>query len=135
MPTRRGICAAGAGLLLAASTALAQAPEIPAGVLPLDDAGIIALLDGHSFRFTAYDEPLTGTTTWDRAAGTVTGDYVRNGTERGGFQASWFVTGSRSCTQQGDRAPVCQSIYRHGEGFMEVNEAGAVHAVSVPVSP
>lgn len=109
-----------------------DAPAIPSGAAPLSQAEILGLLDGKSFSFTGYDEPIVGTTTWDAAKKTVSGTYVWDGTQEGTYEAEWFIENDRNCTRSGDKEPVCQTIYRYQTGFMEVNAKGEVHAVSVP---
>lgn len=109
-----------------------EAPAIPSGAAALTQEEILSLLDGKSFSFTGYDEPIVGTTTWDAAKKTVSGTYVWDGTQEGTYEAEWFIENGRNCTRSEGKEPVCQSIYRYEAGFMEVNAAGAVHAVSVP---
>lgn len=125
-------CVAASAALLANGVAWAEAPAIPAGAQPLGDAEILALLDGKSFAFTGYDQPIEGTTTWDSKDGSVTGTYVWEKTEKGEFNVKWFVKDGKNCTQELEKDPVCQTIYKLDNGFMEVNAEGAVHAVSVP---
>ena len=38
----------------------------------------------------------------------------------------------KNCTRQPDKAPVCQTIFANGGGFIEVNAAGEIHAESTP---
>jgi hypothetical protein len=121
---------------LSAMTSLAYAgdPKIPAGAQPLNDAEIRSLLDGKKFSFIAYDELLTGTTSWDAQSGTVSGDYVVKQAQGGIYTQGWFVGEGKNCTQSPGKKAVCHMIYRYGDGFMEVNENGSAHSVSVPAA-
>lgn len=108
----------------------ADAPEIPDGVAPLAEGEIKRLLDGKTYAFVAYDEPLTGTTSWDFDGGTVSGRYVWNKSKSGTFSSKWFLRDGLNCTQSSGKDAVCQVIYPYGDGFMEVTPDGVVHAVS-----
>jgi len=113
--------------------ALTDEPKVPEGVLPLTEAEIRKLFEGKTFEFVAYDEPLTGTTTWDRTKGTVSGTYVFDQEETGEFELKWFLKDGMSCIETGEE-PQCQFIYLYEEGFMEVRPDGVVHAVSKPIN-
>jgi hypothetical protein len=119
-------------LSLMSSLAYSGDPKIPVGEQPLNDAEIRSLLDGKTFSFIAYDELLTGTSSWDAQAGTVSGDYAAKQTQRGIYEQGWFVDDGKNCTQSPGKQAVCQVIYRYGNGFMDVNEDGSVHSVSAP---
>lgn len=121
---------------LTAMTSLAYAgdPKVPAGAQPLNDADIRSLLDGKKFSFIAYDEPLTGTTSWDAQSVSVSGDYVVKQAQKGIYTKGWFVGEGKNCTQSPGKKAVCHIVYRYGRGFMEVNENGSVHSVSVPAA-
>lgn len=128
------IAAIGAALLAQSNSAGAdEAPAIPSGAAPLTQAEILALLDGRSFSFTGYDEPIVGTTSWNASKKTVSGTYVWDGSQEGTYEAEWYIENDRSCTRSAGKEPVCQTIYRYQTGFLEVNAAGAVHAVSIPL--
>ena len=116
---------------IAAADMPAVAPEIPSGP-PLKSDEIIKLLDGKSYQFKDYDQPVTGTTNWDYKSHTVSGDYDFAGIKKGTYTAQWTVQGDKSCTTDHFQGTVCQTVYAFGDGFMEVNAKGKVHAVSVP---
>ena len=120
-------------VLSATTPARAEAPKVPEGVEPLTAAQILELLDGNTFRFVAYDEHLTGTTTWDYDKGVVSGDYVFKEEKKGTFEVPWFLKGDMCCILKRGKEQVCQIIYPYKNGFMEVRPDGIVHAVSVPV--
>lgn len=124
------ICFLALGFLLPGSAAIAGELVIPA-TPALTDAEIIQLLDGKTFTFTAYDQPLIGLTVWNYPDHTVSGSYLYDGTP-GTFTATWTVTDNKSCTQAPGQDRICQTIYVYQTGFMEVNAAGQIHAVSVP---
>lgn len=107
------------------------APEIPAQP-PLKSDEIIKLLDGKSYQFKDYDQSVTGTTNWDYKSHTVSGDYDFAGIKKGTYTAQWTVKDDKSCTTDHFQGTVCQTVYAFGDGFMEVNAKGKVHAVSVP---
>ena len=113
--------------------ALADAPKIPEGVTPLTEAEIKELLDGRTYEFIAYDEPLTGTTTWNYDAGTVSGSYIWDKKNKGTYSAKWFLRGDKNCTQSKSKKAVCQIVYPYDNGFMEVTAKGVVHAISRPI--
>lgn len=122
------------GLAVAFNTfalASADVPKIPAAA-PLSNEEIKALLDGKRFAFTGYDQPITGTTTWNATAGIVSGVYSWQGGPDTPYEAKWTIEGGKNCTESPEQQPVCQTIYRHEDGFMEVNADGQVHAVSKP---
>ncbi|MEH6402938.1 MAG: hypothetical protein V7750_06150 [Sneathiella sp.] len=123
-------------VLLIASVQLSFAgdPQIPQNAKPLMETEIKELLDGNKFEFTAYDEPLTGTTSWEAGKGVVSGNYVWDKTQKGTYSVSWFLKDNKSCTKQADKDAVCQLIYLYANGFMEVNADGKIHAVSTPVN-
>jgi hypothetical protein len=66
--------------------------------------------------------------------GTVSGGYVWKKRDKGTYVGKQFPRDGKNCTQPPDRDPVCQRVYRIGDGFIEANEDGEVHALSVPVS-
>lgn len=109
----------------------ADEPKIPDGAAPLTEAEIVKLLDGHQSKFTGYDEPITGTSNWNHANGTVSGTYSWEGAADAPFEVKWFVKDGKNCTQPTGKDAVCQTIYRSGDGFIEVNKKGKVHAVSI----
>jgi hypothetical protein len=109
----------------------ANDPKIPDGAKPLSGTEVVALLDGRTFKFTGYDQPIVGTTKWDAKSQTVSGDYVWAKTEKGTFTVKWFIDGDKNCIQEPDKDPVCQTVYATDNGFMEINAKGKVHAVSV----
>jgi hypothetical protein len=112
-------------------SALADSPAIPS-TPALKGPEILRLLDGKTFTFTASDAPLTGHTTWNAAAQTVSGDYVYNGTP-GTFSQKWFIQGDKSCAQESGKDPVCNTIYAYKNGgFLEVKADGTIHGVSLP---
>ncbi|MET1026619.1 MAG: hypothetical protein ABWY00_05595 [Dongiaceae bacterium] len=117
-------------MLLAAAPAFAKAPAIPNSP-PLKAADIIKLLDGRTFSFTAYDMPLTGTATWDSRSKSVSGNYDFSGA-KGKYTADWIMEGDKSCTQAPHWDKACETVYKYQNGYMEVNDKGKVHAVSVP---
>ena len=123
-------------LALSVITSLAHAgdPKIPTGAQPLNEVEIRSLLDGKTFSFVAYDELLTGTSSWDAQAGAVSGDYLVKQMQRGIYAEGWFVDDGRSCTQSPGKKAVCRVIYRYGDGFIEANENGGIHAVFVPAT-
>jgi hypothetical protein len=106
-------------------------PEIPTQP-PLKTDEIIKLLDGKSYQFKDYDQLVTGTTNWDYKSHTVSGDYDFAGIKKGTYTAQWTVTGDKSCTTDHFQGTVCQTVYAFGDGFIEVNAKGKVHALSVP---
>lgn len=115
------------------SLALADAPKVPEDLAPLTEAEIKQLLNGKTYEFVAYDEPLTGTTTWNYEAETVSGSYVWDKKDKGIYSAKWFLRGGKNCTQSKNKKAVCQIVYPYGNGFMEVTPKGVVHAVSRPI--
>lgn len=124
--------------LIAASTLTNANPQqpisVPVDAKPLDDAEIRTTLgSGVTFAFTGLATPITGTSTWDPGTGFAYGTFVWNGKIRGTWNHRWFVRDGRSCLVFSPTRTVCELIYRHGAGFMEVNKDGAVHTVSVPV--
>lgn len=114
-----------------ASADMSSDPVIP-DQPPLKNDQIIQLLDGKTYKFTDYDQSVTGTTHWDFKAHTVSGDYDFAGIKKGTYTAQWTVTGDKSCTTDHFQGTVCQTVYPYGTGFMEVNAKGKVHAVSIP---
>jgi hypothetical protein len=111
-------------------------PTLGPGAKPLDDAGIRATLgNGVTFAFTGLDTPIVGTSTWDPGTGTAFGTFAWDGKIRGTWSHKWFVRDDRSCLQFSATRTVCERIYRHGDGFLEVNEDGAIHTVSTPTAP
>jgi len=121
-------------LALAAHPAIADTTAEPAipNQPPLTNDQIIQLLDGKSYKFTDYDQSVTGTTHWDIKAHTVSGDYDFAGIKKGTYTAQWTVTGDKSCTTDHFQGTVCQTVYPYQNGFMEVTAKGKVHAISVP---
>lgn len=124
-------------LMLAATAVLsipgsasADGPTPPSSP-PLNGEEIVALLDGKTFAFKAYDAPLSGTSHWDSKPGTVSGDYVYDGSA-GTYKSGWNIKDDKSCTKSEGQPEACQTIYAYEGGFMEVNPDGSVHAVSVP---
>ena len=115
------------------TAAMADTPEVPEGVAPLTETEILQLFDGKTFEFTSYDEPVTGTTTWDDNKGTVSGSYILDEEQKGDFKIKWFLKDGMSCIDTGGKKPQCQIIYPYNTGFMEVRPDGVVHAVSTPV--
>ncbi|HVJ42275.1 MAG TPA: hypothetical protein VM639_12295 [Dongiaceae bacterium] len=111
--------------------AASNPPPVPAEK-PLTSAQIIQLLNGKTYRFTAYGRPLTGTTHWDIAAHTVSGSYNYAGIFRGSYQAEWNVVDDKSCTRDEHQGLLCLTIYAYGSGFMEVTSKGEVHSISEP---
>lgn len=126
-------------LLLTGSAALASPetdPVIPAGAEPLDDAGIRSLLgSGITFRYVGGEAPITGTSTWDLRTGTAYGTFSWDDKIRGTWNKTWFIRDNRSCLVSSGERVVCQIIYRKGDGFIEVNEDGSIHTVSMPATP
>jgi hypothetical protein len=120
----------GLATLLMSGAALGDGPAIPSSPALSQDE-ILALLDGKSFSFKAYDAPLSGTTSWNSKEGTVSGDYFYDGSA-GTYVAKWAIKDDRSCTTSEGQPEVCQKIYAYESGFMELNADGSVHAVSVP---
>ena len=119
--------------VLPLAAALADAPGVPNGK-PLSEAEIKELLDGRSFEFVAYDEPLKGTNEWDFDKGVVSGSYVWDGTHEGTYEIEMFIENDQLCTVQEGKGTVCQIVYRHEDGFMEVTPKGVVHSVSKPMN-
>ncbi|MET1026351.1 MAG: hypothetical protein ABWY00_04220 [Dongiaceae bacterium] len=118
-------------LLLGSTRAFAGAPAIPSSP-PLKAAEIVKLLDGHTFSFTAYDFPVTGTSVWNIQTKSVSGDYVFAGLKKGTYKIEWTIEGDKSCTKTPGKDRTCETIYKYGKGFMEVTEDGKVRAVSTP---
>ena len=116
--------------LTLAGTARADAPKIP-DERPLTEAEIKAHIHGKTFDLVAYDEPLTGVTTWNFDTETVSGSYAWDKKDKGTFEIEMFIENDRLCTRQ-KKGNVCQVVYRYQDGFMEVTPAGVVHAVSIP---
>jgi len=114
------------------TVACANAPKVPERA-PLTETQTRELLDGKTYEFVAYDEPLTGTTTWNYDKGSVSGSYVWKNRERGEYTAKWFLKDGKNCTQSPNKQAVCQLVYPYETGFMEVTPSGVVHAVSTPV--
>ncbi len=114
--------------------AVADSPKVPEGVAPLTEAEILKLFEGKTFEFVAYDEPMTGTTTWDYNKGTVYGTYVFDGEQEGEYEIEWFLKDDMCCIRSGGKEPQCQIIYPYEDGFMEVRPDGVVHAVSRPIN-
>jgi len=110
---------------------MSSAPAIP-NQPPLKTDEIIKLLDGKSYTFTDFDQPVTGTTTWNYKEHTVSGNYVYAGIKKGDYTAQWTVTGDKSCTTDKFQGTLCQTVYAYENGYMEVNSKGKVHAISVP---
>ena len=81
------------------TVAAADAPKVPEGISPLTEAEIRQLFDGKTYDFVAYDEPITGTTTWSYDEGTVSGSYIWKKKEKGKFNIKWFLQDGKSCTQ------------------------------------
>ena len=115
------------------SLAFADAPKVPEGVTSLTEVDIRQLFDGKTYEFIAYDEPLTGTTTWNYDEGTVSGSYVWDEKDKGTFSIKWFLKDGMSCTQSKNKKAVCQKVYPYENGFMEVTPKGVVHTVSRPI--
>lgn len=109
-------------------------PDVPEGSTPLTKTEIEQLLEGRTYEFVAYDEPLIGTTNWDFERGTVSGTYTWKGSEKGEFDNEVFIDEqNRLCIVQ-TKGTVCQIVYRYENGFMEVTPGGIVHAVSRPAN-
>jgi len=121
-------------LLSMMSTASADAPDVPESVAPLAETEIKELLDGKTFQFVAYDEPLTGTSTWNHDKGTVSGTFVFDQEQEGEYEVRWFLKDDLSCIEASTNEPQCQVIYPYEGGFMEVRPDGVVHAVSKPIN-
>src|SRR5262245_54336368 len=108
MKTPLSLIAAAALLCAAQLCRAADAPAIP-GTPPMTAEPILALIDGHSFAFTAYDAPLTAVTHWDMSQKRVHGEYVYNG-KKGTFETAWSIEGDKSCTLSGEGGgKVCQT--------------------------
>lgn len=118
-------------LLSLCSVAQADDPKVPDGAVPMTEAEIITLLDGHRSKFTGYDEPITGVSNWNYAKQTVSGTYSWDGAPDASFEVKWFLKDGKNCTQPKGKDPVCQIIYRTDDGFIEVNKKGQIHAVSI----
>ena len=120
--------------------AAAEIPSVPKDAVPLNSAEIRALLgSGSTFRFEGGASPdggaaVTGTSTWDLGTGTAYGTFVWDNKIRGSWNHKWFVQDDRSCLVLYGTHTVCERIYSHGDGFLEVDEDGTVHTVSLPAT-
>ena len=114
----------------AIGAARAEAPQVP-DEEPLTAAEIRALIHGVTYDLVAYDQPLTGVTTWNFETGIVSGSYVWDKKDSGTFAQEMYIEDDKLCTKQ-QKGDVCQIVYRYQDGFMEVTPAGVVHAVSLP---
>ena len=100
----------------------------------LNDPEILATLgNGVTYEFTGLKTPITGTSNWDPETGVAYGTFVWDGKIRGTWNHKWFVREAKSCLVFSPQRTVCERIYRHGSGFMEMDEDGAVHTVSMPM--
>lgn len=132
---RRTLMIAVVPLGLAVScTQTATTPGIPEGG-PLSGAEIRSLVDGGPYELRIFDGDLAGTvgrSTWDFGAATVSGTFTTAGGETGTFSQPIALEGNRLCAGNGETRN-CHFVYRYEDGFMEVTEAGAVHAISTPL--
>lgn len=127
------LCAAAAviGLAACAETGGDAVPTVPSGG-PVAGAAIPALVDGGPYEVRIFDGRDAGTVArlnWDFAAGTVSGTYTTAAGENGSFSSPISVQGDLLCV---GAEPACHRVYPYGDGFMEVNTDGSVHAVSTP---
>lgn len=108
-------------------------PAVP-DVQRLDGAQIAGLVDGGPYTVRIFDGDFAGTvgsTTWDFDTRRVSGDYTTADGETGTFDMPIEIVGDQLCSGE-DAYRECYFIYPYQSGFMEVTEAGQVHAVSVP---
>jgi hypothetical protein len=123
--------AAAQSLIEQAAARLDTVPDVPAGA-PLTGQALIDRVSGGPYALTIFPAGIAGTSTWDLDAGEASGTFlvVASGAS-GDWSTRAFVEGDRLCTRQAD-GPVCQTVYAYEDGFMEVTEAGEVHAITLP---
>ncbi|MEM7123023.1 MAG: hypothetical protein AAF563_17210 [Pseudomonadota bacterium] len=107
----------------------------PDGAEPLTGDQIRALLgSGQNFSFVGVGAPITGTTYWDLATGTASGNFAIADRVKGHWGMPWSIDGDRNCLTYSPTKTVCSHIYAHGDGgFMEVYPNGTVHTVYTPM--
>jgi hypothetical protein len=109
-------------------------PSLP-DAAPLSGAEISAVVAGGPYALTIYDGDFAGTTgqsTWDLAAGTVSGSFTTAEGQSGTFETPASIEGNRLCSGAGE-SKQCHLVYAYEGGFLEVNNDGSIHAASLPL--
>jgi len=118
--------------LAQAEARLSSVPDKPDGA-PLTGRAQVDRVSGGPYALTIYSAGIVGVSTWDLDEGRAFGLFRVVGTGEGGeWSLRAFVADGKLCTEQA-AGVVCQTVYAWGDGFMEVTDAGAVHAVTVPI--
>jgi hypothetical protein len=115
-----------------AEARLASVPSIP-DTAPLTGAALVERVSGGPYALTIYSDGIIGTSNWDLAAGRAFGTFrvVATGDD-GEWSLPASVADDRLCTEQ-SAGTVCRTVYAYEDGFLEVTDAGRVHAVSMPM--
>ncbi len=132
--TFRIVLASASMLFFAACTTTSSGPTVPDGP-PLSGAEIRDAVADGPYALRIFDGEFAGTTgqsTWDFAAGVVSGTFATADGQTGSFENPISIVGNTLCNGAGS-ARQCYFIYPYEGGFLEVNADGSVHAVSRPI--
>jgi hypothetical protein len=96
---------------------------------------IPAVVAGGPYALTIYDGEFagtTGTSTWDFAAGMISGSFTTADGQSGTFSNPISVEGDKLCAGPAD-AKQCHRVFAYENGgFLEINDDGSLHAASLP---
>jgi hypothetical protein len=106
-------------------------PALPGGLSPATPEEFTAFSKGKVFESVPYDAdaPLIAETKWDWKKKKVTGNFIRNGKEKGKFAFPVIFKDGKSCIKFPDSV-TCYTVYIDGPAFYEIRDDGGVHAVS-----
>jgi hypothetical protein len=138
--------------LTACHAIAAERPTVPAAAQKLDAAGIMELYQGSHATFNNYsaEKSLSGAVWYNLKGGTMWGNYLWDGKDRGVFKGKASVKGDKFCYKSDDdKKPTCATVYRDGTTYYEVddknlvtsmdtlqpNNVGSVPASAKPVPP
>ncbi|MEM1363464.1 MAG: hypothetical protein AAGF94_17420 [Pseudomonadota bacterium] len=107
--------------------------ELPPDAVRLTTVEIKALLGtGALFDFVGAGGRAVGTSTWNINTKTASGLYVWDNKIQGTWNLNWKVEDDKSCLENGPNTWECELIYAYNDGFLEVDDTGAIHTLTTP---
>jgi hypothetical protein len=112
-------------------TIQANPPELPTSAAIIPASKILELVKGKRILVTVYDseKPLVADVKWEPKKSRVVGKYIFGGQPEGKVKVKFKVKGEKICFPN-DKSENCYVYHEIPNGFVEVTDNGAVHAIS-----
>jgi hypothetical protein len=119
------------GTITSIDTLQLNPPKLPASAAKIPAAKVLELVKGKRLFVTVHDseKPLVADVKWDAKKSWVDAKFISGGKPEGKAKVKFKVKGDMICFPD-DKSENCYVYHELPNGFVEINDKGAVHAIS-----